>query len=96
MRQRGSVIKRGGTFTAIYADPKRRDPETGRKKPVWKAFKSKEAAEAFLDTQLGAIRIGSHIAPTQATWGELFDRFDVDAIDYAVKANQMAPSTARS
>lgn len=95
MRQLGSVIKRGSTYTAIYADPKNRDPETGRKKPKWRAFKTKEAAEGYLDTQLGALRSGTHVAPTQATWGEIFTRFEADFIDYKVFANQMSPATAR-
>ena len=96
MRQRGSVIKRGSTYTAIYANPKNRDPESGRKKPTWRAFKTKEQAEAFLDVQLGALRTNTHVAPTQATWGEIMTRFEADFIDYAVLGNKMSPSTARS
>ena len=94
MRQRGTIFQRGNTFTAVYLDPKHRDAKTGRKKPRWRAFKTKLECEAFLDVQLGAIRANKHVAPTQAVWGEIFAKFQAEFIDYKVKANAMSPATA--
>jgi len=93
MRQRGTIFQRGNTWTAVYLNPKVRNA-AGKKKPIWKAFKTKEAAEAFLDIQLGAIRVNRHVPPTQATWGEIFAKFDAEFIDYKVKINAMSPATA--
>jgi integrase len=97
MRQNGTILKRGGgsSFTAIYCDPKRRDAR-GRKKQIWRSFPTREAAEAFLDSKLGEIRSGHHIAPTTDTWAQLFAKFDASHIEHRVRIGRLAPSTASS
>jgi integrase len=95
MRQKGSIVKRGNTYSAVYGDPKVKNKQ-GQKKLRWRSFPNQEAAEAFLDGQLGAIRANRHIAPTQDTWSTLFAKYISTHLEFMVRSQLMSPATAAS
>jgi integrase len=65
---RGSVRKRGDTYTVIY---RASDPATGRTKQVWKGgFRTKREAEDELKEIVRQVDAGTYARPTKVTLNE--------------------------
>ena len=63
---RGSVVKRGGTYSVVYDEPRADDKRRQR----WlSGFRTRKAAELKLGEILGRIGSGDYVEPAQLTFG---------------------------
>ena len=63
---RGSVVKRGGTYSLIYDEPR----ADGKRRQRWlSGFRTRKAAELKLGEILGRIGSGDYVEPAQLTFG---------------------------
>ncbi len=68
MTQRGSVRKRGGTWTAYWFV---RDAEARRRQRSKGGFRTRREAQAHLTTVLGDLAAGTYVEPRKMTLAQL-------------------------
>lgn len=85
---RGSVIKRGNTYTIIYDLPS--DPLTGKRKQKTKGgFRTKREANAELAKKIAEIEKGTYLEPSKLKLGEYLLRW------FDTHKESLSPTTSR-
>ena len=89
--QRGSLIKRGKTWSYVIQVP---DPATGKTKPRWKGgFATKKEAENAREAARVALRAGTYVADTRQALGSFLHEW-IDGKDAPARATGEAKLAA--
>ena len=64
---RGSIVKRGKNWAAVVNI--QRDPETGKRRQIWKSAPTKRAADKLLTNLLKDLDQGSYVKLSKETVG---------------------------
>jgi integrase len=88
---RGSVVKRGTSWSLVYRAP---DPESGQTKQVWRGgFARKRDAETALREIIGQVDAGTYTKPTRVTLGQYMLEDWLPSLDAAVAGGTLRPTT---
>jgi integrase len=94
--QSGSIIHRPAKKLPWAAVYRAADPATGKPKQIWKSFKTKKEAEAYLRRQVVQVEDGVHVRPSRETLRDYVEDAWLPSLDALVAGGKLRQTTALS